>query len=84
VELNRMKLVPENYPHAECAKDLEAGANHFGNLGDHTADATLAKGGVVMLFCPACTAAGRPHMLSVKKENGRFVCEASGGADMQP
>ncbi len=71
-----MKLVPENYPPEECAKDLEAGANHLGSLGFADADASLAKGCIVMLPCPCCAQAGNPHTLMIEKKNGRFCVSA--------
>jgi hypothetical protein len=71
-----MKLVPDDYPKAECAKDLEAGFNRFGDTGDEAMDAMLAKGQIVMMPCPACTEAGKPHMLTVTKGGGKFSVTA--------
>jgi hypothetical protein len=67
-----MKPVPENYPHEECAGDLERGANLFGTPGEPDLEPVLDKGGVVILPCPSCTHEGRPHFLSVQKKNGRY------------
>lgn len=67
----------KDYPMEECAKDMEAGLNAFGDTGDKMLDDLLAKGGVTYLNCPACIAEGRePHSLHVQKRDGRFYVTA--------
>ena len=72
-----VKLVPDDYPATECAKDMEAGLNHFGDTGDPHMDAVLAREGVVMLPCPACAASRlRLHTLTIEKRGDRFLVTA--------
>jgi hypothetical protein len=72
-------LMNKNYPPSECAKDMQTGLAHFGGTGDAAVDASLAKGNMIMLPCPACAFAfeGRKlHMLTVQKRDGRFTVGA--------
>jgi hypothetical protein len=72
-----VKLVPDNYPHEECAGDLERGVNYLGNLGVPKLDAMLDRGITVMVPCQSCQHEGRVHLLAIKKKGQRFRVSAS-------
>jgi hypothetical protein len=64
----------DEYPAAECAKDLQARITHFGSVGVADLDAMLDSGKIVMMPCPACKFEGRrQHMLTIKKLDGKFT-----------
>jgi hypothetical protein len=66
--------VNKKYPATECAKDMQAGLAHMGGTGDAVVDASLERGRIIMMPCPACAFEGRrQHMLTVEKRGGKFV-----------
>lgn len=67
----------------ECALDLQVGLNAMGwPTGEMPeAEPVLARGGTVLLPCPACDMAGRPHTLEVRQADHRFIVFATRRGD---
>jgi hypothetical protein len=63
--------------HDDCALDLQNGFNAVG-LPDSMAwqAPILARGGSIILSCPACTADGIPHTLELQQVDGQFLAFA--------
>jgi hypothetical protein len=63
--------------HDDCALDLQNGLNTFGQSDDMAWQTSiLARGGSIILSCPACTADGIPHTLELQQVDGQFLAFA--------
>jgi hypothetical protein len=52
---------------SDCALDLEAGLNYMGWPPDEATELKILRtGGSVVMPCPSCARAGRPHVLVVR------------------
>jgi hypothetical protein len=58
----------------DCALDLQTGLDILGLPPDMPhAEPILARGGTVLVACPACERVGRLHTLEVRMVDRRFI-----------